>query len=435
MSTTATIHEKLYVTLKYLGNNVSNEDGLLGFASPYTKDEAFKNRKHTQDKWAYGYGITVNINDEDDCTVTGEGKIGSYGKSTTWDASMLFMTNCYPRVISNELIAGFEIAKSVRRSGWNGGGNVKWRISDPRGFDLEISSENFARIITCCTLEKGVIQGRCTWGRVGKDNILLPEASDIYQEAALLTSKINNKISLKDINLGDTVELHNNKIHKDNLLCQYLGKYHFLSANSIGNIRSDSLLYTFNEVVEFNHLFKSIKTNNYFVVTTPKIIYVHNKIEIPLNKEEVANIVNKDLDRNNNIIGISKAILISESKIDLTTITTTLEPINEKLHLWPIIDKYNVDPIICKFEGNLYLASRSSEKYNGQTCDYTQELTNITLNTNNNSLVIKSNAELRQGKPTGYYNAICRSDFNFYDLEMFRMVVTAGDVTGKVYRL
>lgn len=49
------IPEKLYVTVQYRGD-AGNQDGLPGFASPYTRDDAFVKRKHTQDTWAYGAG-------------------------------------------------------------------------------------------------------------------------------------------------------------------------------------------------------------------------------------------------------------------------------------------------------------------------------------------------------------------------------------------
>ncbi|MEI7556192.1 hypothetical protein, partial [Candidatus Chlorohelix sp.] len=66
------------VTVQYRGD-ANNEDGLLGFASPSSKDAAFEKSKNTQDNWAYGYGSTVTIDDEDNCTVTGGGTRGGYG--------------------------------------------------------------------------------------------------------------------------------------------------------------------------------------------------------------------------------------------------------------------------------------------------------------------------------------------------------------------
>lgn len=112
-----TIPKKMYVTVQYRGDT-NNEDGLLGFASPYTKDAPFQKRKSSQDSWAYGYGVEVQIDGEDNISVSGKGRRGGYGSGEEWDAAMLFMTNCYPRIIDNAPVDGFQIAKSVRRYGW-----------------------------------------------------------------------------------------------------------------------------------------------------------------------------------------------------------------------------------------------------------------------------------------------------------------------------
>ena len=65
----AVISEKLYVTIQYR-KDAGNDDGHLGFASPYTKDAAFQKRKSTQDSWAYGGGCTIEIDENDDVTFT-----------------------------------------------------------------------------------------------------------------------------------------------------------------------------------------------------------------------------------------------------------------------------------------------------------------------------------------------------------------------------
>lgn len=190
------IPDKLYVTIQYRKDST---EGLLGFSSPYTSDAAFEKRKITQDRWAYGYGTDFIIG-QDDGIVSGP-------SATNPDVFAFFMTNCNPRIVKNEPIMGFEIAKNVRRYGWSGSGNVVWRIADPRGYELEISSENFARIIDCTTLVNGVIQDKCVWGREGSKNVLLPVSSAPYQEANSHTTLVNNKISLRDVNVGDHVTL------------------------------------------------------------------------------------------------------------------------------------------------------------------------------------------------------------------------------------
>ena len=441
----ATIAEKLYVTVQYRGD-ANNTDGLLGFASPYTKDSAFEKRKSTQDSWAYG-GATVTIDDEDNCTVTGGGTRGGYGGGVKWDASMLFIAGCYPRVIPNDPVAGFEIAKSVRRSGWNGSGNVKWRITDPRGFDLEISSENFARVLACSTLVNGVIQGNCVWGRIGKDNVLLPEASEPYQKATEHTTKVNTKISLKDLNIGDKVELLSTKVREKDKVCFYMGKYFFLEVEE-GVTDRDRNRYSygtgvfyFNKKQADKYLFKSADGGQYFTLASPKVVVIHDKIPTPLNKLEVARTVTAELSRTVDIDDVNSAILVSPTKIDLSTVTSALMPLGEKITgEFPKVGSYYIDPIVVKYNDKMYLASRSGHgKYNDVTrvYDYDPTLVEIEEQLVDNKVKIKhitsyTNPGYGYGR-TERHERIITTDFKFEDLELFR-IVTANDIAGKVYR-
>lgn len=191
------IPKQMYVTIQHRKEG-KDEPTRLGFASPYTKDAAFRKRKDSQDSWAYGRGTDFIIKDDDGVF---------HGPNGTKDVAEYFMTNSFPRVLGNEPLDGFEIARSVRRSGWSGSGNVLWRIQDPRGFELEITSENFASMLDCSTLINGVIQDKCVWGRDGSKNVLLPVSSDPYKEATKHTTLVNTKIHFKDIAVGDHVTL------------------------------------------------------------------------------------------------------------------------------------------------------------------------------------------------------------------------------------
>jgi hypothetical protein len=139
--------------------------------TPHGTDKAFEKRKSTVDGWA----------------------------SKTKEA----------QTYDNTPMIGFKMGRSVRHGyGW-GQGNVKWRIEDPRGFELEISSPNFAQIISFCTLEKGEILEECIWARLGNENILVPVDSDVYRNAARNTERISKSASMKDIKRGDTAILQN----------------------------------------------------------------------------------------------------------------------------------------------------------------------------------------------------------------------------------
>ena len=403
-------------------------------------------RKDTQDKWAYGSGTTVNIDENDDITVSGGGTQGGYGHMKV-DASILFMTNCYPLIINNELTNGFQISKSVRRSGsWGGGGNVLWRIADPRGFELEISSSNFAALLNCTTIINGVIQGNCLWGRNGKDNILLPESSDVYQSAAKLTAKISTNISLKDIKVGDIVELLIKNNRKEENTYQYLGKYFFLVAEQEEEVDAIGRFYggrfVFNKSQVERYLLKNVISGKYEVFNTPKILSVVKSIETPLDKIRIAKEVTSWLDRDNSIYDILNLILVSPIKIKLDTVTTQLVPLGEIIDTqWPQVDKYCTDTIVSEFDGKFWLAideniyDSAAQRYNKLSY-----LKQVDIDTAKNKIILPKLIVAGNNWYNGYnvstrYESIIRKDFTFDQLKMYRLEVTTNGITGKVYRL
>lgn len=139
-----------------------------GFATPDGTDAAAKKRKETVNRWVSG------------C------RKGTPNQSI---------------VLENIPRQGFAVSRSIRRSGsWNS--NVVWRIEDPAGFELEISSGNFAEILSQTTIVNGAIQGNCIWAREGSNNILLPENSERYNEAINFTKLSSQQISAKNLKPG-----------------------------------------------------------------------------------------------------------------------------------------------------------------------------------------------------------------------------------------
>jgi hypothetical protein len=159
----------------------SQDNCPLGFMTPDGTDAAAKKRKESVDKWATPYQYHGQPKQEKVPSVTYE----------------------------NKPMVGFKLSREIRRSSSFGQGNVKWRIEDPRGFELEISSPNFAQIIMNCTLERGEIQEQLIWGRLGSENVLVPVDSDAYRAAQQNTERVAKKASLKDLKLGDKVVMQN----------------------------------------------------------------------------------------------------------------------------------------------------------------------------------------------------------------------------------
>jgi hypothetical protein len=164
----------------------------LGFATPYEENAAGRKRQETVVNWLGGTSRIVV-----------DPKTGLYEQD---DKGRYVYEEFVPdtRIIDNEPCPGFKITDDVKRVYW-GGGNVVWRVEDPRGYELEIQSQNLMALIQSCgILEGGEIPGRCVWGRSSGDNILLHETSDEYKAAfkAAETLKAPKKLGKKDRRVG-----------------------------------------------------------------------------------------------------------------------------------------------------------------------------------------------------------------------------------------
>jgi hypothetical protein len=136
--------------------------------------------------------------------------------------------NNKPRTLPNKPMVGFRLSRSIRRqSGW-GSGNVLWRIEDPRGFELEISSPNLAQIISTCVIDNGVILNECMWARLGGNNVLVPTHSDLYQ-----TTKQNSERQTMSVK-PSTVKIGNNIVLQNGVEGIYLGKMYEIGYNYSG---------------------------------------------------------------------------------------------------------------------------------------------------------------------------------------------------------
>lgn len=166
------------------------------------------------------------------------------------------------KVIDNVPISGFKFGDEIKRTYW-GGGNVVWRVLDPRGFQLEIQSNNLSKILAYATIEAGEIKSECIWGRHGGKNILIPQGCPDFpnqiKNAEELTagSKLlkERRIPVKDLNFGDFVTLHNSTKGI------YLGKYWILT---------DGKREYYDEPIACNHLVERhliLQTEDYTTAT------------------------------------------------------------------------------------------------------------------------------------------------------------------------
>lgn len=146
------VFEKLYVGYRDQSSGIK-----LGFMTPFETNTAGTKRKSTVDYWS--------------------------DKKTE------------PVIFDNTAVEGFIITDDIKRV-YFGGGNVVWRIYDPRGFELEISSNNLFSIIQTVGVGKGgVISGKCIWARDGSENILLHEDSIEFKNTVKVGTNLDQQVA------------------------------------------------------------------------------------------------------------------------------------------------------------------------------------------------------------------------------------------------
>ena len=117
----------------------------------------------------------------------------------------------------NTPLTGFYVGSSVAR--WSTS-NKLFRVKDPRGFTVEIPTDNLSTLLHHTTVVKGVVQEACCWGREGNNHILLPINSEPYLVTLDQMDTLANKlISTKELKIGDWV-----KFFEDEYEYYYLGK-------------------------------------------------------------------------------------------------------------------------------------------------------------------------------------------------------------------
>jgi hypothetical protein len=212
----------------------------LGFATPLENNAAFEKRKRTVDDWSKPWA--------------------------DWDPitrKSIPRPPLDPITIDNVPVAGFKVTDDVRRIYW-GGGNVVWRVEDPRGFELEVSSQNLMAVIQTVGLAAGgEIPGKCVWARDGANNVLLHETTQEFKNAYRVGETVSTKgTKLKPEHIGCKVSF------KSGYTGTYLGAGSCFSWSKYGEDR------VFSET--FNHYFLNADDKGLTAYRDPKPLLIED---------------------------------------------------------------------------------------------------------------------------------------------------------------
>jgi len=197
-SNTVKIPEKEYYVIRPTDKSENDpNENLLGFMVPFGTDKAYQKRKDTADRWATPSPY--------------------YYKQRN-----LTLPTPKSDIFDNKPISGFKLTFDVR-NGYKYSPDA-WRVKDPRGFVVEIRSDNLAQLMRFAKIEGGEIIGECIWAREGSRNVLLSVNTEEYKEATRVTeaaskTKGGSVVPISKLPIGHTVTLDTG--YKG----VYLGKY------------------------------------------------------------------------------------------------------------------------------------------------------------------------------------------------------------------
>ena len=147
---------------------------LLGFLHPWNPKKPDDKKHHTQRVWAYQDYINDFKCEERNghWWITGW-KYKNWHSGTSARNKVQVNEWCAPQpmVLDNDPLPGFKVQHSVSRYSTS---NKLWRILDPRGFELEVTTGCMEVIIQEATILKGgLIDAKCAWAG-GKNLVVVP---------------------------------------------------------------------------------------------------------------------------------------------------------------------------------------------------------------------------------------------------------------------
>lgn len=138
-----------------------------------------------------------------------EAEVIPLGESVNEKKKLGMLTKNYPvlKEYDNIPLPGFTLFKTGRKH-W-GSADQTWLVIDPRGFLVRITNDNLEEILHVTGITEGLIQEKCVWARENTQTkmTLVPITSLDYLEAVKNTELLDDKVDMKDVQIGDTVLL------------------------------------------------------------------------------------------------------------------------------------------------------------------------------------------------------------------------------------
>jgi hypothetical protein len=189
----------------------------------------------------------------------------------------------------NVPLPGFTLYKVNRKR--YGSADQTWLVIDPRGFLCRITNDNLEDILTISGITEGLIQERCLWVRNNSQTsmTLMPVNSPEYQTILENTELIENKIDIKDVQIGDEVFLQNG------LTGTYMGVMSLYTGASDHSSYSGDKMITAHKYLRRQVV--RVSPGIYHYQTNVKILKIVKKTQSPMSRIDSVNFVNSEINK------------------------------------------------------------------------------------------------------------------------------------------
>jgi hypothetical protein len=213
-----------------------------------------------------------------------EAEVIPFGTSSNEKKRLETITKRYTVLKEHENVPlpGFTLHKNERKN--YGSADPTWLVIDPRGYLVRITNDNLEDILHVTGITEGLIQQKCVWAREDSQTkmILVPTSSPLYIEATDNTELLENRVSIKEVQIGDEVLLQSNETGK------YMGVLSLYAP-------LDTYGSTYKPQVFLRRQIVEISKGKYTYQTDLKILKVTKKTDKPLTREEVSAKMNAEI--------------------------------------------------------------------------------------------------------------------------------------------
>jgi hypothetical protein len=228
-----------------------------------------------------------------------EAEVAPYGESIREQKKLTDITAKYTilKEFDNIPLPGFTLYGIDDRKYTSS--KLSWLVIDPRGVLVNISSKNLQNILEVTGITEGLIQQKCIWARNDSDTTmsLIPMSSETYSKAVENTVLIENKVDIKDVDIGDTVLLQNG------LQGVYLGV-----ASLYGSLNNYRIRNKYKVMPVLRRQILEKEPGRYFYDKDIGILKIIEKSKTPMSSKDAIDRMNAAIDADNGYFSNSPRI-------------------------------------------------------------------------------------------------------------------------------